>query len=82
MVYDDGAIAGTKAEYDKLLEKIKDITDSWVGKMRSGVPPPTLFCGTLRVPLHGARLGPVIGVIVRSPDSLSVAVHVTIDDCC
>lgn len=35
VVYDDGAISSDKAEFDKLMEKIKDMTDAWVGKMRA-----------------------------------------------
>eukprot|EP00892_Ulva_mutabilis_P001308 jgi/Ulvmu1/11178/UM072_0014.1 len=35
VVYDDGAIAGVKGDYDKVMEKILDITDSWIGTMRA-----------------------------------------------
>lgn len=63
VVYDDGAISGTKGEYDKLLEKIKDITDAWVGKMRSGapLPPPcaeVCLCNTQHVCPQCARSVP------------------------
>lgn len=39
-MYDDSAISSDKKEFDGLMENIKDLTDLWVGKMRSGAPPP------------------------------------------
>lgn len=40
MVYDDGAIAGIKADYDSIVQKIMDLTDTWISTMRAGAPPP------------------------------------------
>lgn len=39
MVCDDSTLAPLVAEYEKTKEKVKDLTDEWVGTMRVGSQP-------------------------------------------